>query len=357
MSNELATVDHHGEIAEAEPTHDPQQARIDSVAKILDLAYQKASTLQLSPEESKALIAPFPDEAIRRGAGGNRDLLYIEHAYTRERLLEVFGPGQWALISRRMWTQSVGDSERVYADCVLLIRGCYVGEAIGVMTYYPNNARLNYSDAAEGAQSEALRRITGKYLGIGLQVWKKDFCEAWKRREGKPQTPIEKEDARAEAEKRPDPPKKSKNGHAHDSETPPTSTESAAVKSWREWLLLAPERKQVNKRLPEMATLSAEDKKAVWTKIQHYAVTVRQWQWDKERKRFNPSAEEVAECKAEWQEWLDTDKPSAENLNIVIRDDLPTIDEHLQGVVKGIIALYGATHSLTKGDNGEWVKQ
>lgn len=190
--------DEHGEIlTDAErpapnivkhepPAQTVQQARVDSVAKMLDAAYQRASTLELTPEESAKLLADFPDDEVSTGAAGDKGLLYIEHMSIRRRLLAVFGPGRWALVTRRLWTEnyvtSKGDAAvRVYAETVLLIRGCYVGEAIGAGSYFPHNPKQNYSDAAEAGESEALRRCAKK-LGVGLQVWNKAWCDAWKKR-------------------------------------------------------------------------------------------------------------------------------------------------------------------------------
>lgn len=162
----------------------PQQARVDAVSNVLHKAYEKASTLELSPEQVKALKADFPDEAFKLGAGGNPDLIYIEHAYLRDRFDEVLGMGQWALVrSRPHWGEDyvTGKGQkavRIYADCALLIKGCLVSEAIGEMTYFPNNASQSYGDAAEGSETAAFRRCAKK-LGVGLQAWKKDFCMAW----------------------------------------------------------------------------------------------------------------------------------------------------------------------------------
>src|ERR1044071_3139108 len=70
---------------------------------------------------------------------------------------------------------------RVYARDMLLVRGCYVGEAVGDMDYYPANAAQNYGDAFEGAKSAAFRRCA-KEFGVGLQAWRKDFAAGWKER-------------------------------------------------------------------------------------------------------------------------------------------------------------------------------
>lgn len=163
------------------------EARTDSVARILDSAYQQASKVNLTNEERVALLADFPDEEVQTGADGNADLLYIEHMSIRMRLLKVLGPGGWALITRRIWveqfkTSKGGDAFRLYAECVLLIRGCFAGEGIGTGMYYLNNAKQDYADASESAKSFALRRAA-KEFGVGLQVWNKSWCKAWKQRQ------------------------------------------------------------------------------------------------------------------------------------------------------------------------------
>lgn len=169
----------------------PAQARIESVAAALDAAYKNASTLKLTPEEAKALEEDFPDEAFRRGAGGDENLIFIEHAYLRQRLNKVLGVGAATPIRRREWAEEFtyfkdGKNKigvRVYVDLALIVRGCLVGEAIGDAVYYPDNAKTTYSDALESAKSNAFRR-TCKEFGCGLQAWMKGWCEGWKERNG-----------------------------------------------------------------------------------------------------------------------------------------------------------------------------
>jgi hypothetical protein len=150
----------------------------------------------LSKEDVAALAADFPDEAFQQGAAGKENLIYIEHAALRERLDQVIGMGQWCLIPIRRWEEQfiyqkeiwqnnrrTGQFEdvkgsHVYVDAILLIRGAYVASAIGEMTYYPDNHSQNYGDAVEGAETAALRRCC-KRLGVGLQAWRKDWCEGW----------------------------------------------------------------------------------------------------------------------------------------------------------------------------------
>lgn len=165
------------------PVKDAITARFDQVCGFLAEAYKKAGKLKITDHQAEQLQAPFPDDAVRRGAKGDETLLYIEHAHFRERLNQVFGPTRWVPVVRRLWGEDFRTSKgeaatRLYSEVVLVINGCYAGEAIGAMVYYPNNPKSDYSEAAEGAQSEAIRRI-GKSLGIGLQVYHKDFCDQW----------------------------------------------------------------------------------------------------------------------------------------------------------------------------------
>lgn len=161
----------------------PAQARIEAVADLTKTALAKAATLKLSQEETNLLIADFPDEAFKPGAAGKENLLYIEHAALRDRLNTVLGLGQWAVIVRETWnepfkTQAGKDAVRVYARGMLLVRGAYVGEAVGEMEYFPHNAGQNYGDAFEGAKTAAFRRCA-KEFGIGLQAWRKDWGDGW----------------------------------------------------------------------------------------------------------------------------------------------------------------------------------
>lgn len=165
------------------------QAKIDAVAALTLSAYQRASQLTLTDTEIAALTAPFPDEAFKPGAAGKENLIYIEHAFLRDRLNNVFRPGSWSIVPRNRWaepfvTAKGVDGSRIYVEAMLCIRGCFAAEAIGEMEYYPSNGSQNYGDAVEGAKSAALRRCC-KEIGIGLEAWKKDWCDGWwQRRRG-----------------------------------------------------------------------------------------------------------------------------------------------------------------------------
>jgi hypothetical protein len=149
------------------------QARVQEVTDALAPAYARASTLELTDAEIEALTAPFPDSAVEiRPHDG---LSYIPHIHISNRLNAVIKPGRWAIVCRRHW---MADNV-MYGEYVLLVRGCYVGEAVGGHPYVPSNPKTNYSDALESTRAEALRRICGKSLGVGAQVWDPEYSRNW----------------------------------------------------------------------------------------------------------------------------------------------------------------------------------
>jgi len=160
-----------------------EEDRSIAVSKLLSKAYEKASELVLSKEETKALKAKFDDDCVRAGAGGDSSLLYISHIHVSDRLNDVLGIGQWALVKRsirleRGKTAKGVEVVSIYFEGVMLIRGSFVAEAIGTAEYYPSNPKMDYGSAIESAMSDCLTRC-GKRLSIGSQVWDKTYCEKW----------------------------------------------------------------------------------------------------------------------------------------------------------------------------------
>lgn len=152
-----------------------QELRVVEVNEALLPAYQKASTLELTDEEINALMERFPDSSVEiRPHDG---LIYIPHIFISDRLNKVFKPGRWALMRRREWFDQ--GSNTMFGEYVLLIRGCFVGESVGGHPFQPNNPKVNYSDTLESTAAEALRRIAGKRLSCGSQVWEPEYARQW----------------------------------------------------------------------------------------------------------------------------------------------------------------------------------
>ena len=171
--NNAIAVRDKAEVAKSEARPTAQELRTVEVNEALLPAYQKAATLELTDAEIEALQATFPDELIEiRHHDG---LIYIPHIHVSNRLNKVIKPGKWALICRRHWLEG----NTMYGEHVLVMRGCYVGESVGGHPYQPNNPKVNYSDTLESTAAEALRRIAGKRLSCGSQVWEPEYARQW----------------------------------------------------------------------------------------------------------------------------------------------------------------------------------
>ena len=127
----------------------------------------------MTEAEIEALMAPFPDSVVE--VRPHDGLVYIPHIHVSDRLNRVFKPGKWSMVCRRHWL----DGLTMYGEYILLIRGCYVGESVGGHPYQPNNPKVNYSDTLESTAAEALRRIAGKRLSCGWQVWDPSYANQW----------------------------------------------------------------------------------------------------------------------------------------------------------------------------------
>jgi genome maintenance protein MGM101 len=159
--------------------------RVEQVGRLLAHAYEGAGKLKLKEHEIKALRQDFPDDAIE--VRPHDGVIYISHMNLRERLWDVFGPGQVSEICRERMVRT--DTNEIAVDLVLVIRGAFVAEGIGTAKFYPNNPNANFGDVVESAWSDALRRCCKKF-GVGTQAWRPGFIRDFKAKN--PTRPLEK---------------------------------------------------------------------------------------------------------------------------------------------------------------------
>jgi hypothetical protein len=192
--------------------YNPQDIELEPVDdRDADLMLSRPTHLQ-SPENFAGISAyPFPEKAQQilaanqivpddyieiRPDDGN---IYMSHIHYRRILNEAFGYGGWAVrpvsdfnVERHPKTDRNGkDFEHVvlYREYQLFVHGRFVSQTMSSGDYYTNNAKLNYSDAAEICQSNAIMRLC-KTLGLASNCWMKSYASQWKRkyavqREGK----------------------------------------------------------------------------------------------------------------------------------------------------------------------------
>lgn len=132
-----------------------------------------AGTMVLSQAAQKVLRGDIPDELLEILPSGE---VYAPQTLYRQILLDVFGPGGWGL---RALNQPTVQNNAVIQQFALVVGGRVIAEAWGECDYQPSNKRMGYTDAIEGAKSEALKRCC-KDLGIAAKCWDPGFCEEWR---------------------------------------------------------------------------------------------------------------------------------------------------------------------------------
>ena len=158
------------EVTEAQPkaqvTVEPK-ANSFEVEKLL----ATAGTIQLTDDQKGILYAPVDEAMVEIRPDGLIYLPWMEYA---TRLRMAFGL-EWAMIPQGMPKIS---GTYLYWPFYLVVQGKLAGFAIGEQEYQPNNRRMTYGDAVEGAKSNALMRLC-KGIGISLELWQPSFIRAW----------------------------------------------------------------------------------------------------------------------------------------------------------------------------------
>ena len=120
------------------------------------------------------LHMPFPPTLFEKNFEGE---WYLPWVYCWRRLLAVFYPAIPQLVPIDK-PQIVGDA--VVIHYVMLVNGCFAGEAWGEGQRKGGNRKMTYGNACESAKSEAIRRI-GKTLGVNLELWEPETIRALER--------------------------------------------------------------------------------------------------------------------------------------------------------------------------------
>ena len=142
--------------------------------------YEGASEMKLNADELSKLaeFTDATDDIVDIRPDG---LIYVQHIHYRRALTALFGT-EWALLPGSAVEAEKGKMT-VYQRWVLVVRGKFIGEAVGAAVYYEDDKWSDKSFATEGAVSEAVRRICAKSaLGIFSNVWDRKFARDWKHR-------------------------------------------------------------------------------------------------------------------------------------------------------------------------------
>lgn len=162
---------------EIQPYVEGEQEEIQEFKNEFDIAGLLETVGTLSDEvvevaRERGLWEPVNDEDVEIRPDG---LIYVPWTVYAGRLSKAF-PLQWGLVPQGM--------PKVHGNFVvwgfwLVIRGVLCGFAIGEQAYQPNNSRMTWTDAVEGAKSNALMRLC-KGVGLFPELWTPSYIREWK---------------------------------------------------------------------------------------------------------------------------------------------------------------------------------
>ena len=162
------------------PIQQPEQEKkkedvlMPNVTDEINRLLPTVGTLQTTVEEQKILFAPVdPDDVEIRPDG----LIYLPWPFYIRRLRDAFGT-EWGLLNLGMPNVK---NDILYWRFYLVIRGSLMGSmVIGEQSWSAKNRTMSFTDASEGAKSNAGMRLC-KALGVAIELWTPSWVQAWKK--------------------------------------------------------------------------------------------------------------------------------------------------------------------------------
>lgn len=137
---------------------------------------ERVGQLVLDDQQKAILMEPVPDDEIDIRFDS---FIYVSHEYCRRKLFEAFGPLGWNMVEASPLLKYPGTDEW-YQKWALLIGGVFAGVSMSGMRLIEKNPNQDLGDVYEKIQSDCLRRICGKTLGIGIEAWNKRRQKQWR---------------------------------------------------------------------------------------------------------------------------------------------------------------------------------
>lgn len=131
--------------------------------------------VKLTDQEEAVLNEPVPEAEVLLKPHSSFPPAYLSHpSYTRW-FNRAFGRLGWSLVPA---SKPMKASGAVVCAYLLHIHGKPVALAWGEQEFHDNNKYQSYGDALEATVASALRRCA-KHLGMGLELWDKDWTSAF----------------------------------------------------------------------------------------------------------------------------------------------------------------------------------
>lgn len=130
--------------------------------------------LKLTAEEEAVLSEPVdPSRVMIKPTKAPTP--YLSHPEYTRWFNRAFGRLGWALVPCS--TASKVDNS-IQCSYLLYVHGKPVAFAVGEQEYYADNREQTFGDALESTNASALRRLA-KRMGVGLELWDRDWLDGW----------------------------------------------------------------------------------------------------------------------------------------------------------------------------------
>lgn len=139
--------------------------------------YGSASTLKLSEEENVKILKSFGDDQIEIRPDGH---IYLPQSYYRDRLNQAIGIGQWSLVPKGSHQEVNAGKTKLFLNGALVIRGCFVAEAVGEAELHATNENQSLATVWEAAKSDCITRCC-KDLSIAQQIYQPSYVKQWQK--------------------------------------------------------------------------------------------------------------------------------------------------------------------------------
>lgn len=157
-------------VAELVPT--PPSDDLNMLGEDATLGALGLTEVKLTAEEEAILSrAVNPSDILIKPSGQP----YIPHPVYTKWFNDAFGRLGWSIVPK---SRPKTDGKSVTCPYILFIHGQPAAFAYGEQDYFDANKEQTYGDAIEATVASALRRCA-KRLGVGLELWNKEFLDAW----------------------------------------------------------------------------------------------------------------------------------------------------------------------------------
>jgi hypothetical protein len=134
--------------------------------------------VKLTADERAILARAVPPEQIEVKPNG---AVYWPHIHYTRLFNEAFGPLGWTMVpaAKPLRVEREGSGGvQIVQPWILHVHGQPVAFAYGEQEYHATNRDQSFGDAVEATAASGLRRLA-KRLGVGLELWDRDYGDAW----------------------------------------------------------------------------------------------------------------------------------------------------------------------------------